>query len=81
MSNESGFGNKASKHILVPNFLSMNEFMQFRLYNSISAAYMNQIWANAMEVVNQKSAMAHNYSKSTFVLALPIHDQLALWEL
>ena len=80
--NESGFGDEASDHISVRDFSAVNEFFEFRLYDSVSAAHMNRIWDEAIETVNRKSATAHHhYSKNTLVLARPVNDQLALWEM
>ncbi len=60
--------------ISVPDFSAVNEFFEFRLYD---VNHMNRIWDEALKVVNRKSARA----SSDLVLARPVNDELALWEM
>lgn len=86
---ESGFGDEASQsQVSVPDFSAVNEFFEFRLYDSVSASNMNRIWDEAIASVFRKSSNASslynnnsNNNCGKLVLARPVHDELAVWEM
>jgi hypothetical protein len=64
----------------VPDFSAVNEFFEFRLYDVGSAFHMNRIWDEALNSVHRKSTGV-SFNKFDLVLARPVHDELALWEM
>ena len=87
---ESGFGDEASQsQVSVPDFSAVNEFFEFRLYDSVSASNMNRIWDEAIASVFRKSTSVglcnnnniNNNNTGRLVLARPVHDELAVWDM